>query len=276
MASGDLITLLETLKAAIVQLETAQVSSPVYDAEWLLIFALNATRAVLLEPNRVLNQSELETYQSWVGRRVAREPLQWIIGSTEFYGLELKVQAGVLIPRPETERLVELTLERLSESGRVVDVGCGSGAIAMALKNERPRLEVWATDINPNAIALTLENAKRLKQKIHTLETSLLQSLTGKFSVIVSNPPYLPETDLLEPEVQQEPHQALFSGADGLNLARELVVQAPDYLTKNGFLLLELDPRNAPVLQAEMQNNGWNAWLEADLTGRKRFIVAQK
>ena len=223
----------------------------------------------------MLNQSELEQYQSWVSRRVAREPLQWIIGSTEFYGLELKVQAGVLIPRPETERLVELTLERLGESGRVVDVGCGSGAIALTLKSERPRVEVWATDINPSAIALTLENAKRLKLHIHVLETSLLNGLTAPFSVIVSNPPYLPETDLLEPEVQQEPRTALFSGADGLGLARELVLQAPDYLTKNGFLLLELDPRNAPILQSEMLQTGWNVWLEADLTGRKRFIIGQ-
>ncbi len=276
MASGDFITLSETLKAAIIQLEVAQVSSPVFDAQWLLIFALGATRAVLLEPNRILSHAELETYQSWVHRRAAREPLQWIIGSTEFYGLELKVCSGALIPRPETERLVELTLDRLGDSGRVVDVGCGSGAIALALKSERPSLEVWATDINPSAITLTLENAKRLKLHIHVLETSLLNGLTPQFSVIVSNPPYLPETDLLEPEVQQEPRQALFSGADGLGLARELVLQAPDYLTKNGFLLLELDPRNAPILQTEMLQTGWNAWLEADLTGRKRFIVAQK
>ena len=268
--------LLEALEQAIAQLKTAQVSSPVFDAQWLLIFALGATRAVLLESNRVLNQIELETYQSWVNRRASREPLQWIIGSTEFYGLELKVQSNVLIPRPETERLVELTLERLGESGRVVDVGCGSGAIAIVLKSERPMLEVWATDMNPSAIALTIKNAKCLNLTIHTLETSLLNGLTPPFNVIVSNPPYLPETDLLEPEVQQEPHTALFSGLDGLNLARELVAQAPNYLTKNGFLLLELDPRNAPVLQTEMQNNGWKAWLEADLTGRNRFIVAQR
>jgi release factor glutamine methyltransferase len=276
LASGDLITLVNALQQAITQLEAAKVSSPVFDAEWLLIFALGATRAVLLEPNRILSDAELETYQSWVNRRASREPLQWIIGSTEFYGFELKVRVGVLIPRPETERLVELTLERLGESGRVVDVGCGSGAIAIAIQKERPRLEVWATDINPNAIALTLENAKHFKLNIHTLETSLLHGLKGQFSAIVSNPPYLPNTDFLEPEVQLEPPTALFSGEDGLGLARELVLQAPNYLTSKGFLLLELDPRNAPVLYAEMQNNGWQVSLEADLSGRKRFIVAQK
>jgi release factor glutamine methyltransferase len=266
----------EVLEKAVLQLEAVQVSSPRFDAQWLLIFALGATRAVLLESNRILTETELECYLTWVARRAAREPLQWIIGSTEFYGLELKVCSGVLIPRPETERLVELALERLGDSGRVVDVGCGSGAIAIALKTQRPLLEVWATDINPKAIALTDENAKHFKLNIHVLETSLLTGLTGKFTVIVANLPYLPQTDLLEPEVQQEPSEALFSGVDGLTLARELVQIAPNYLNSKGFLLLELDPRNAPVLQTEMQNAGWQAWLEADLTGRKRFIVAQK
>jgi release factor glutamine methyltransferase len=263
------------LQNAIVQLEAAQISSPISDAEWLLILTLKATRTVLLDSTRVLTATELEQFQSWVGRRVSREPLQWIVGSTEFYGLELKVQSGVLIPRPETERLVELALERLREAGRVVDVGCGSGAIAVALKKERPMLEVWATDINSKAIALTRENAKRFKLKIHAVQTSLLGGLTGKFTVIVANLPYLPQTDMIEPEVQQEPPEALFSGLDGLRLARELVAIAPNYLNSKGFLLLELDPRNAPVLQAEMLLAGWKAWLEPDLTGHKRFIVAQ-
>ncbi len=264
------------LQNAVKQLEAAKVSSPRSDAEWLLIFALNATRAVLLEPNRVLIDSEIAIFESWLYRRVAREPLQWIIGSAEFYGLELKVKSGVLIPRPETERLVELALERLGQSGRVVDVGSGSGAVALALKAERPRLEVWATDISQEAIALTLENAKRLQLNIHTLQTSLLTGLTGQFSAIVANLPYLPQTDVLEPEVQLEPRLALFSGLDGLDLARELVVLAPNYLAPNGFLLLELDPRNASVLQAEMQALGWQVWLESDLSGRKRFIVARQ
>ena len=268
--------LVQALQQAARQLEAAQISSPHSDAEWLLVLALGSTRAVLLEPNREFSQTELERYQSWVARRAAREPLQWIVGSTEFYGLELIVRPGVLIPRPETERLVELTLERLGQSGRVVDIGCGSGAIALALKFERPALEVWATDISPDAIELTLENAKRLNLSIHAVQTSLLTGLIGKFTMIVANLPYLPQTDMLEPEVQLEPRAALFSGVDGLDLARELVKGAPDYLTQTGFLLLELDPRNAPMLQAEMLQTGWSAWLEADLSGRKRFIVAQR
>ncbi len=272
--SNQQLTIAEVVTQATARLEVAKVSSPRVDAEWLLVFALGATRAVLLESHRLLNQTELELYQSWVQRRVAREPLQWIIGTTEFYGLELLVQPGVLIPRPETERLVELALERLGDSGRVVDIGCGSGAIAVALKKERPLLEMWATDINPVAIALTTKNAKRLNLKLHTLQTSLLNGLRGKFTVIVANLPYLPETDELEPEVQLEPPEALFSGVDGLSLARELVVTAPNYLNKSGFLLLELDPRNAPILQAEMQISGWRAFLEADLIGRKRFVIA--
>jgi release factor glutamine methyltransferase len=269
------MTLQEAVQNASMQLEAAGISSPRVDAEWLLDFVFQKNRLLVFEANRVITQTELGLYQSLVARRAAREPLQWIMGSSGFYGLELKVQTGVLIPRPETERLVELALERLGEAGRVVDVGCGSGAIAVVLKSERPMLEVWATDINSKAIALTRENAKRFKLKIHAVQTSLLGGLTGKFTVIVANLPYLPQTDMLEPEVQQEPPEALFSGLDGLRLARELLAIAPDYLNSKGFLLLELDPRNAPVLQAEMLLAGWKAWLEPDLTGHKRFVVAQ-
>jgi release factor glutamine methyltransferase len=262
------------LHNAIAQLEAAGIRSPQSDAQWLLVSALNATRAVLLEPNRQLDPRELECFQAWVGRRVAREPLQWILGDTEFYGLRLHVQAGVLIPRPETERLVELALERLPQSGRVVDVGCGSGAIGLALKAERPQLEVWATDINPTAVALTRHNAQTLGLEIRVLQTSLLSGLEGKFSAIISNPPYLPNNDPLEPEVQLEPSEALFSGADGLDLARALVQAAPDWLVPNGWLMLELDPRNAPVLARQMQ--GWRTELASDLSGRERFVLAQQ
>jgi release factor glutamine methyltransferase len=262
------------LHSAIAQLEAAGIGSPKSDAEWLLVSALNASRTVLLERNRQLTPSQLERFQTWVGRRAAREPLQWILGDTEFYGLRLMVQAGVLIPRPETERLVELALERLPPTGRVLDVGCGSGAIGLALKAERPELEVWASDINPAAVALTRHNAQSLGLEIFVRQTSLLSGFEGKFTAIVSNPPYLPDHDPLEPEVQLEPKEALFSGTDGLDMARALVRIAPACLLLGGWLMLELDPRNAPVLAQEML--GWQTELAADLSGRRRFILAQR
>lgn len=270
------MTIRQAIAEATTQLEAARVPSPKSDAQWLLVYVLRASRAVLLGDNRELTKTELEQFQTWLARRVAREPLQWIIGSSEFYGLELKVQAGVLIPRPETERLVELTLERLPQTGRVVDIGCGTGAIALALKAERPKLEVWATDISPMAIELTKQNAQRLNLELCAVQTSLLDGITGKFSAIISNPPYLPDSDVLMPEVRLEPREALYSGADGLGLARQIIVLAKQFLEPHGWLMLELDPRNAPVLQAELQALGWQTWLAADLAGRERFVLARE
>jgi release factor glutamine methyltransferase len=272
------LTISQALHSATQQLEQAGVNSPKTDAEWLLVYALGSSqtvpsRAVLLESNRQLTAAQQERYHAWLARRVGREPLQWILGNTEFYGLELQTQRGVLIPRPETERLVELALERLPTTGRVVDVGCGTGAIALAIKAQRPNLELWATDLNPKAVALSRENAQRLGLEIHVQQTSLLAGLAGKFAAIVSNPPYLPNSDHLEPEVQLEPKEALFSGQDGLDLARELLRVAPNFLLPHGWLMLELDPRNAPVLQHEMQ--GWEVQLESDWSGRARFLLAK-
>jgi release factor glutamine methyltransferase len=267
------LTISQALQSATQQLEAAGVTSPKSDAEWLLVFVLGVGRMVLLESERQLAPDELERYRRWVARRMAREPLQWILGNTEFYGLELHTRRGVLIPRPETERLVELALERLPTTGRVVDVGCGTGAIALAIKAQRPKLEVWATDLNPQAVALTRENAQALGLEVAVRQTSLLDGLGGKFAAIVSNPPYLPDGDHLEPEVQLEPPEALFSGQDGLALARALVQVAPDFLLPHGWLMLELDPRNAPVLQREM--HGWDVHLGTDLSGRERFLLAQ-
>ncbi len=270
------MTIAQILARAVTVLQQAGVSSPHVDAQWLLLHVLNVPRAALLDSSRVLQPSELEAFELLLQRRTTREPLQWILGSADFYGLELLVRPGVLIPRPETERLVEVALERLPKRGRVIDVGCGSGAIALTLKHERLDLEVFATDINPEAVRLTLENAARLKLEVQVIQTSLLENVPGSFDAIISNPPYLPSTDALEPEVQLEPKEALFSGVDGLQLARTLAVQAVQYLEPNGFLALELDPRNAPVFVSELERSGWSARLEADLVGRERFVIAKR
>jgi release factor glutamine methyltransferase len=268
------MTIAQTLARATTLLHQAGVSSPRVDAEWLLLYVLNASRVALFDSARVLTNFELEAFEALLQRRASREPLQWILGSADFYGLELMVRPGVLIPRPETERLVELVLEHLPKQGRVIDVGCGSGAIALALKHERPGLEVSASDINPEAVRLTLENAKRLNLEVQVVQTSLLENVPGSFDAIISNPPYLPSADSLEPEVQLEPKEALFSGRDGLELARVLAIQAAERLEPGGFMALELDPRNAYEFARELQNAGWVTRLEADLVGRERFVIA--
>jgi release factor glutamine methyltransferase len=276
------MTVGQKLEELIIRFTRAGIPSPKVDAEWLLEDTLGWSRTRrVLEAEMVLNPKKLELIESLAVRREAREPLQWILGSTEFYGLKIHVRAGVLIPRPETERLAELSLERLRVmpgSPRVLDLGCGTGAIALSIKSEQPRANVLASDINPEAVKLTLENATRLNLEIEVIEASLFDGIEGKFDLIVSNPPYLPDLDAehLEPEVQREPASALFSGHDGLDLARTLVRTARERLGPSGWLLLELDPRNAPTMRQALEDHGWRARLEADLAGRERFVVARR
>ncbi len=229
---------------------------------------------------QALTQAQLEQLEAFVVRREAREPLQWIIGFTEFYGLKIETSVGVLIPRPETERLVELVLERLADkTAKVVDIGTGTGVIALALKAERPNLEMLATDINQTALELTCKNARNLNLEIETIQTSILDGIDRMFDAIVSNPPYLPTSDdgMLDVEVQLEPKEALFSGKDGLSLAREIVIAAREKLKFGGLLAFELDPRNAHVLATELTPDFWqDVRLEADLVGRERFVLARR
>jgi release factor glutamine methyltransferase len=275
------MTVQQKLEELIARFTRAGIPNPKVDAEWLLEDTLGWSRMRrVLEAEIVLSPKKLAQIEAFALRREAREPLQWILGATEFYGLNIHVRAGVLIPRPETERLVELALERLRVmpgTPRVLDLGCGTGAIALCIKSEQPRATVLASDINPEAIQLTLENAAQLGLEIEVIETPLFDGIEGRFDLIVSNPPYLPELDAatLEPEVQREPASALFSGQDGLDLTRALVKIARERLGPSGWLLLELDPRNAPTLRQELEDAGWRARLESDLAGRERFIVAR-
>ncbi len=263
------------------RLESAGVPSPESDASWLLEAILNVGYGdLLLMSEEKLTNAQLEQLEGFVIRREAREPVQWIIGYTEFYGLKIETRVGALIPRPETERLVELVLERLpNKPAKVVDIGTGTGAIALALKAERPKLEVLATDINPRTLELTRQNAAGLKLKLETVQTSILDGIDRMFDVIVSNPPYLPNADdgTLDIEVQLEPKEALFGGTDGLSLAREIVIAAREKLVTGGLLALELDPRNAATLASELEPSIWqDVRLEADLVGRERFVLARR
>jgi release factor glutamine methyltransferase len=263
------------------RLESAGVPSPDSDASWLLEVVMEASYSDLfLMSEQELTPVHLEQLEAFVLRREAREPLQWIIGFTEFYGLKIETRVGVLIPRPETERLVELVLERLPNAPvKVVDIGTGTGAIALALKAERPNIEIVATDINMTALELTRKNAANLNLEIETVQTSILDGLEMMFDAIVSNPPYLPSGDngTLDIEVQLEPQEALFSGIDGLSLARKIVNAARQKLKSGGLLALELDPRNAHVLANELEPSIWqDVMLKTDLVGRERFVLARR
>jgi release factor glutamine methyltransferase len=174
-------------------------------------------------------------------RRVAGEPISYLVGHKEFYGLNLQVSADVLIPRPDTETLVEWALEVLEPTpdARVVDLGTGSGAIALALKSTRPALQVEAVDFSHAALAVAQANAQRLGLEVAFGQGSWLSSTEGKFQVIVSNPPYIREDDEHLPALRFEPRQALTAGTDGLDDIRTIIRQAPEHLLAGGWLLLE-------------------------------------
>ncbi len=263
------------------RLASAGVPDSDSDASWLLEVVTGLGYSGLkLNANQELTNAQLEQLEGFVVRREAREPLQWIIGFTEFYGLKIETRVGVLIPRPETERLVELVLQNLPDTpAKIVDIGTGTGAIALALKAERPNLELMATDINQTALELTRKNAANLKLELETVQTSILNAIDRVFDAIVSNPPYLPASDngRLDVEVQLEPEEALFSGTDGLSLAREIVIAASQKLISGGLLALELDPRNAATLASELEPSIWqDVMLKADLVGRERFVLARR
>ena len=217
-------------------------------------------------------------------RRVSREPLQHILGTAPFYGLELAVDATVLVPRPETERLVELVLDALRgvERPHVLDVGTGCGAIALALRAERSDAEVVASDIAPEAVALARRNAGRLALPVRVLRSDLLAeadvaTVAAGCDVLVANLPYLPlsDADALQPEAGHDPALALYAGKDGLGVARRLIRQAARLLPSGALLALELDPRN--VRKALVEVAAWrDARVERDLPGRERYLLARR
>ena len=238
----------DALNSAIDQLTAAQVGSPRLNAETLLMFALDCDRAHLFaHPERELTQQENVRYQEAITQRARGVPAQYITGHQEFWGMDLIVSPAVLIPRPETEHLVEAVLNlSLSAAARIVDVGTGSGCIALALAKELPQAEIHATDISPTALEIARSNAARhrLDDRIQFHQTDLLQGFEpGAFDLVVSNPPYVGESeaDQVQLEVRKfEPHTAVFAGPAGLEIIERLIPQAHAALKPGGFLVMEI------------------------------------
>jgi release factor glutamine methyltransferase len=221
------------------------------DAELLLLHVLQISRTTLIaHPGRELTPSQRADYETTIARRLHHEPIQYITGQQEFYGLALNVTPAVLIPRPETEHLVEAVLKLLPANRplKIADIGTGSGAIAIALAIHLPQAKITALDISTEALAVATTNARRhnVASRIQFLQSDLLADLNheaGTFDAIVSNPPYIPSTDrtTLHPQVRDhEPPTALFAGEDGLDIYKRLITQAWSALTPNGLLALEI------------------------------------
>jgi release factor glutamine methyltransferase len=231
------------------------------DAELLLLYVTGLTRADLLtHPERPLPEEQRAAYDRAIARRQQHDPIQYITGVQEFYGRPFRVKPAVLIPRPETEHLIEAALALETgetalalESLRILDIGTGSGILAVTLALQYPRATVTATDISSAALSIALLNANThgVASRIRFLESDLLEAVRGEsFHLIVSNPPYVADDEPLAPEVVRfEPHTALFAGPDGLAVYRRLIPAAAAALAPGGHLLLEIGQGQQPAIE---------------------------
>ncbi len=272
----------DALAAAVARLAAAGVTEARADAEVLLACALGTTRTgVVVEAGRPLPAAAAAALEVVLARRTTREPLQHIVGEREFWSLPFAVDRRVLVPRPETELLVETALCVAPDARRVLDVGTGSGAIAAALARERPAARVWATDVAADALAVARVNLARHAPAVGLVRGDLLAPFgAGAFDLVVSNPPYVADGDVarLAPEVRDhEPRVALAAGPDGLAALRALVVDAPRVLAPGGWLVVEVGAGQASAVRQAVEASGRYTAVEVrrDLGGIERVVAAR-
>ncbi len=260
-----------------------EIASARLDAELLLADVLDLDRVGLyLQYDRPLNAAELTSYRALVKRRAAREPIAYILGKCEFWSLPIMVSPSVLVPRGDTEILVEEALERLDDSTTVLDIGTGSGVIAIAIAHEKPQVLVEAIDNSAEVLAVAVQNAELngVDARISFRQEDLGRLSGGPYGMIVSNPPYIPEHDRdeLMPEVRDhEPHQALFAGVDGLDAYRQIVEQSPALLVDGGWLLLEVGiNQNEPVVDLLRKVGFDDITVRNDYAGIPRVVCGRK
>ncbi|HEY3974001.1 MAG TPA: peptide chain release factor N(5)-glutamine methyltransferase [Candidatus Sulfotelmatobacter sp.] len=309
----DRVQLKEVLASAIARLTANNVPSPRLNAETLLMFTLNCDRAYLFaHPERELTADERARYESALAERARGVPAQYITGHQEFWGMDLIVSPAVLIPRPETEHLIEAVIDVTRVGGqecplhiglphiglphigldsssevrgprsdvRIVDVGTGSGCIALALAKEFPRAEIHATDISAAALDIARANAARLQlaDRIQFHQTDLLEGIVGPFDFVISNPPYVGESEeyQVQMEVRKfEPRNAVFAGPTGLEVISRLIPQAHAALRPGGWLILEISGTIAEETKRLL--SGWGAVrIVNDLQSIPRVVQARK
>lgn len=295
------------LREAFAQLCAAGVASHTLAAELLLMHTLGRDRTwIYAHPEEEISAADTERFFAVISRRAAGEPTQHLTGKQEFWGLEFEVTSDVLIPRPETEHVIEVALDRLGvreiRAGRpqkndgaglrIVDVGTGSGCIAIALAKELPAAEIYATDISSAALAVARRNARRhdVAKRVSFLEGNLLKrsgewrvpsgEQEPKFDVIVSNPPYIGRRDaaaLMREVREHEPEIALYGGEEGYELYADLIAQAAEHLKPGGILVLELGYDSLPAVRPLLNSPIWTSvGVTNDLSGIPRVIAAER
>jgi release factor glutamine methyltransferase len=256
-------------------LESAEAS---FEANLLCQQVFGVNRAWLIShQNDTLEVNQQEACEALVQRRLSGEPIAYIVGSREFYGLPLKTTPATLIPRPDTETLVEAALAKIPQKPNldVLDLGTGTGAVALAVASQRPQTKVIAVDVSPEALKVATENAQSLNlSNVCLIESNWFSALVSeKFNVIVSNPPYIAQDDehLKQGDLRFEPLSALASGVDGLDDIRKIIQDAPDYLNPNGWLMLEHGYDQAEAVAALLKARGFSQIAHAkDIAGTLR------
>jgi release factor glutamine methyltransferase len=276
------MTVLEVLQATTAYFKKHNIESARLNAEHLLAHVLGGKRIELyLEFERKLTETELGPLRELVRRRSEGEPLQHLLGTVEFCGQVFLCDKRAMVPRPETEELVELLKSEIrNPKSEIVDVGTGSGVIALSLAAEFPEAKTLAIDVSDEALALAQENAVRLNlgDRVRFRKSRLLENVEGPFDLIVANLPYIStrDRDTLSPEVLHDPEIALFAGERGDELVRELIAQAPSRLRPGGMLALEIGlGQSEALLSALAEKNYRDIWSKNDYNGLTRFLFAR-
>jgi len=278
------MTVLEVLQAMTTYFQKHNIENPRLNAEHLLADALRRKRIELyLEFDRELSESELAPLRELVRRRAEGEPLQHLLGTVEFCGLTFLCDRRAMVPRPETEQLVELLISDFESkllNGRIVDVGTGSGVIALSLASKFPEAEILAVDISDDALALAKQNAARLdlEDRVRFVKSNLLENVDGHFHLVVANLPYISTEarHTLSREVLHDPETSLFAGSRGDEIVGELIAQAPARLRPGGLLALEIGIGQGEALLSVLAEKKYHdISSKNDYSGVTRFLFAQ-
>ncbi|MBQ2990678.1 MAG: peptide chain release factor N(5)-glutamine methyltransferase [Clostridia bacterium] len=274
------MTIREAARAACARLALAGIDTAAYESAQMLAHLLGENALMMrMNDGRELAPEAADAYEKMIARRERREPMQYILGSCGFMGLEFHVEPGVLCPRPDTEILCEEALSHVRPGSRVLDIGTGSGALAVSIARHAAGCCVTAVDVSETALRVAGGNAQANGADVRFVKSDCFEALAGEvFDVIVSNPPYISreEMDTLMPEVKQEPELALFGGEDGLDFYRRIASQAPAYLAPEGVLLFEIGWRQKDDVSALLEKHIGTPHALRDYGGNWRVVYAKK
>ncbi|MBK3333014.1 peptide chain release factor N(5)-glutamine methyltransferase [Persephonella atlantica] len=274
----------EAIELGVRRLKEAGIKTPITDTHLILSKVLNVPRWKLIsEKEEKIPPEKLREFFSLIEKRAERYPLGYILGEKEFFNVKIKVEEGVLIPRPETEILVEECLKRIPESKKAtgLEIGVGSGAISIALLRNRPLLTMYGVDISEKAVQIALLNAKinKVSDRLILIKSNLFENVPQKrFDFIVSNPPYVSEEEYesLEEEVKKEPKEALVAGKEGTKIYEMIVREGKRFLKKEGFFAFEIGYNQGEKVKSILESEGFKVKIIKDLQGFDRVIIGER